>query len=215
MEKHRTCLLSKIPATRTMSRIFPTYLSGFLGRYQYFLVNKTMRPVSQQSAPRGPQSGGHILSPPLGLALEGAWSSQGAFCQGEKEKLSPTEKGGFLGFCRCKLRKTRHTRPMGQPLRPGQSLPGEWRVGRGCRGLSVLSRNTGALESGMSGSGWLLPFLSFLYHLGFLSQAPSPLGPSNHTGCHFHYSHPLIGGPNRHRTPATTRPRHLFTAGVA
>ena len=138
------------------------------------------------------------------------------FVRLERRSSARTEKGGFLGFCRCKLRKTRHTRPMGQPARPGQGLQGECPVGRGCRGLSVLRRNTGALESGMSGSGWLLPFLSFLYHLGFLSHAPSPLGPSHHTRCHLHYSHPLIGGPNRQsRTPATTRPRHLFTAGVA
>ena len=98
MEKHRTCLLSKVPATWTMSRIFPTYLSGFSGRYKYFLVNKTMRPVSQQSAPRGPQSGGHVLSPPLGLALEGAWSSQGAFCQAGKEKFSPHRERRLPGF---------------------------------------------------------------------------------------------------------------------
>lgn len=75
--------------------VFPTGLSGFSGRYKYSLVSKIMMPVSQQSAPRGPRPGGHLLSPSLGLR-KGAGALRLPFVRLKRTRGALTEEGGIL-----------------------------------------------------------------------------------------------------------------------
>lgn len=149
MEKHRKCLLSKVPATWIISRIFPTDLSGFSGRYKYFLVNKTKTPLSQQSAP-GVLSRRGLLPPVRSPSRKGPGVLTLPFVRLKRRSRAPTEMEGFLGFCRCELLKTRYRKSTEQPARPGKGLRGQCCLAPGRRDLS---RNTDALQAGMSRSG--------------------------------------------------------------
>lgn len=181
------------PSHMIISRIFPTDLSGFSGRYKYFLVNKTKMPLSQQSAP-GILSRRGLLPPVRSPSRKGPGVLRLPSVRLKRRSRAPTEKEGFLGFCRCELLKTRLTKPTEQPARPGKGLRGQCCLARGRRGLS---RNTDALQAGMSRSGGLPPLLSFPYHLGLLSKALSSLDAAHRTGCLFHQGCPSIGGRNR------------------
>lgn len=149
MEKHRKCLLSEVPATWIISRIFPTDLSGFSGRYKYFLVNKTKTPLSQQSAPEVLSRRG-LLPPVRSPSRKGPGVLRLPFVRLKRRSRAPTEMEGFLGFCRCERLKTRHRKSTEQPASPGKGLRGQCCLAQGRRGLS---RNTEALQAGMSRSG--------------------------------------------------------------